>query len=93
MEEEAGEDPSVLSVIIPGEIVQEIIFDLITKSGITYNEAIKVLGFVTARLLYGSTETPEIAGIIMERIPAGIRVAYEQICLANHGLTPGKKPN
>lgn len=78
---------------LPGEVAQQIIYDLISQSGLTYAEAIITLTFVMARLLYDSTESTEIAGKIIEKIPEGVLGAYQRICLSEHEQSPGQKPN
>ncbi len=78
---------------LPGEVVQQIVYDLISKSGLTYSEAIRVLAFVLARLLHASTETPEVAERVINKIPEGILIAYQRIRLYDHEPNPGQKPN
>lgn len=78
---------------LPGEIVQQIVYDLIAQSGLTYAEAVKVLAFVIARLLYSSEASSEVAGEIAKTIPEGILVAYQRLRLYDHEPSPGQKPN
>lgn len=86
-------NPQSLPTPLPGEIVQQIIYDLIVQSRLTYTEAMIMLAFVMARLLHASTESTEIAGKIIEKIPEGVLNAYQKICLSEHEQSPGEKPN
>ncbi len=56
---------SPLPTPLPGEVVQQIVYDLVAQSGLTYADAVKVLTFVIARLLHNSAVSPEAAGEMM----------------------------
>ncbi len=86
-----GEDQPV---VVPGEVVQDMIYRLIVQSNLSYGEALKAMGFVVARLLYRSNTDPDtVRQIILHRFPKGVSAAFDCILLAETEQEPGQKPN
>jgi hypothetical protein len=79
---------------VTGENIQQLIFEVLAESGLSYSEAIKTLAFVVARVLYLAAPSPDIArAIIDNKFSEGVLAAFDLICLMEAGQEPGQRPN
>jgi hypothetical protein len=78
----------------PPNLLQQEIYDLFAVNTATKLDALKVLVFVTARLILEMTNNLEEAKhYINHSIPNGIATAYNILWLANQAPVSDQKPN
>lgn len=72
----------IVRIDVNPDQIQEAIYSLFQQSETNTAEALKILSFVMARIIYSATQSQDGAKLVIPKLAEGILTAYQVVFLA-----------